>query len=134
MQHLLLLRVQADKNANIPYPDGFHDVRRFVPGGTSMTVVARMFDKNSVTGQPNTARQCCIQLPTDTVPLPSNCSPDPNCSPRCEAPDVASNPCLILFLCQYELVLKQVDLKRENTQTVRGMLSSDSCRQLYTSA
>ena len=80
-----LYRTAAEQSANIPYPNGYYDVRRFVPGAakTGMTVPARMFDVNSRTGVANTARDCCIQLPADTQPIPDNCVPDANCSPRC---------------------------------------------------
>ena len=78
-----LFRTAAEKAANIPYPNGYYDVRRFAPGAVNMTVPDRMFDLNSVTGLPNTARDCCIQLPTDPNPIPNSCVPDANCSPRC---------------------------------------------------
>ena len=79
-----LYRTQAEAQAGIPYPNGYYDVRQYVPGNAAagMTVVGRMYDVNSVTGQPNTARDCCIQLPSDPVPINSNCTPDPNCGPR----------------------------------------------------
>ncbi len=80
-----IFRTAAEEAAGIPYPNGYYDVRRLAPGGngsTGMTVPARMYDVNSVTGVPNTARDCCIQLPTDPQPIPDSCVPDANCSPR----------------------------------------------------
>ena len=79
-----MYRTLAEAQASIPYPNGYYDVRQYVPGNTAagMTVVARMYDVNSVTGRPNGARDCCIQLPNDTVPINSSCTPDPNCGPR----------------------------------------------------
>ena len=55
-----------------------------MPGNVSagVNVIARMFDLNSITRQPNTARDCCIQLPGDPVPVNSSCTPDPGCGPR----------------------------------------------------
>ena len=80
-----LYRTAAEMTAGIPYPNGYYDVRRYAPGNakTGMTVPARMYDVNSATGQPNTARDCCIQLPSDPSPIPNSCVPDSNCSPRC---------------------------------------------------
>ena len=80
-------RTQAEAQAGIPYPNGYYDIRQYVPGNVAggLTVVARMYDVNSVTGQPNGARDCCIQLPTDPVPINSSCTPDANCGPRCAA-------------------------------------------------
>ena len=79
-----LYRTLAEAQAGIPYPNGYYDVRQYVPGNATrgMTVVARMYDKNSVTGAPNGARDCCIQLPSDPTPINSSCTPDPNCGPR----------------------------------------------------
>ena len=69
---------------NIPYPNGYHDIRRYVPGNVSagVQIIAHMYDLNSVTGAPNGPRDCCIQLPTDPVPINSSCTPDPGCGPR----------------------------------------------------
>ena len=75
-----VFRSDAEAAANIPFPNGYYDVRRFVPGDPAgISVVARMYDLNSVTGAPNTARDCCIQLPSDPQ---GNCLPDPGCTPR----------------------------------------------------
>lgn len=79
-----LYRTAAEKSASIPYPNGYYDVRRFAPGDANkgMTIPARMYDVNSMTGRANTARDCCIQLPSDPQPIPDSCVPDANCSPR----------------------------------------------------
>ena len=76
-------RTLAEAQAQIPFPNGYYDVRRYVPGDPKgMSVLARMYDINSVTGAPNTARDCCIQLPSDPTPISGNCVPDAGCSPR----------------------------------------------------
>ena len=88
-----LYRTEDEKASNIPYPNGYYDVRRFAPGAADlgMTVPDRMFDINSITGSANTARDCCIQLPTDPEPIPESCVPDSNCSPRCaHAPQLST--------------------------------------------
>ena len=78
-----IFRSEADKAAGIPFPNGYYDVRRYEPGAEQMTIPDSMYDVNSMTGAPNTARDCCIQLPTDPVAIPDTCVPDENCSPRC---------------------------------------------------
>ena len=78
-----IYRTGAEKAAGISFPNGYYDVRRYAPGGTQMTIPDSMYDVNSMTGAPNTARDCCIQLPTDPVAIPDTCVPDINCSPRC---------------------------------------------------
>lgn len=76
-------RSDAEAAADIPFPNGFYDVRRYVPGDPSgMSIIGRMYDLNTVTGRPNTARDCCIQLPGDPVPISASCVPDGGCSPR----------------------------------------------------
>lgn len=75
---------------DIPFPNGYHDVRRYVPGDPNgMSILAHMYDLNSATGQPNTARDCCIQLPNDPTPIDQSCVPDSGCSPRCGPPGSA---------------------------------------------
>ena len=77
----------------IPFPNGFYDVRRFIPGDPNgMAILDSMYDQNSVTGQPNTARDCCLQLPSDPNPIPSSCVPDTGCSPRCASPGAPRHP------------------------------------------
>ena len=78
-----IYRSEADKAAGIPFPNGYYDVRRYEPGAEQMTIPDSMYDVNSMTGLPNTARDCCIRLPTDPVAIPDDCVPDGNCSPRC---------------------------------------------------
>ena len=93
-----LYRSQADKDANKPMPNGFYDVRTFTPGASAMVVRASEYNQNSITSRPNTARDCCLQLPSDPTPIPGSCVPDPNCSPRCAPPPllpqaINSDPC-----------------------------------------
>lgn len=80
-----LYRTAADAAAGFAYPNGYFDIRRYQPSTdtTAMHIVASMYDKNSVTGKANTALNCCIQPSTADPQVPSNCVPDPNCSPRC---------------------------------------------------
>jgi hypothetical protein len=82
-----LYRSVADEQAGFGYPNGYFDIRRYQLGDPNgWHIIANMYDVNSVTGQPNTALQCCIQPSTADPAVPNNCVPDANCSPRCAAP------------------------------------------------